>query len=290
MTLNKDRKNFKLDVPAIKKLVLNVGVQLLKDQKNCHNLKTVYKEKAGMQSSADVKSEKVLMKELHKIFPQAEFLAEESTFVNAKNDELYLKQFKDKEWVWAIDPLDGTNNFLCGLDYFAICIALIHQGETIFGMVYRPSHGECFWALKGAGAYFEILGKASSKKKLFYRPKKKIALKDSMLVTGFTSEKGTLFEREFLTFKNMMGECRGIRRMGSAALDMCYVVTGIFGGFWERGLAPWDISASALIASESGHHVSSYDGKKFHPFLDTILVCKPELKSKFIKLIKQSSI
>jgi myo-inositol-1(or 4)-monophosphatase len=154
------------------------------------------------------------------------------------------------------------------MDYYAVCIALAHKGTPVLGAVYRPPTGELFWAWQGEGAWFKK--PAAKKLRLQCKPMKK-TMKECLFVTGFSSEKGVDFQQEFDQFKDIMLASRGIRRMGSAALDLCYVATGIFDGFWERGLSPWDVAASGIICLESGLKVTDYEGRKFHPFQDSIL-------------------
>ena len=162
------------------------------------------------------------------------------------------------------------------MDYYAICIGLIYRGLPLTGVVYRPSTDDCYSASIGNGAFKKKLKMLSRSKNLFQQ-KSVNKLKDSMLVTGFATEKGVVFDTEFLMFKNIMGTCRGIRRMGSAALDLCLVAEGIFDGFWERGLAPWDITAAGIICQEAGVKVSDYQGTSFQPFADTILAARKPL-------------
>ena len=109
-------------------------------------------------------------------------------------------------------------------------------------------------------------------------------LKQCMMSTGFVTEKGKLFSQEFNLFKKMMSEARAIRRMGSAALDLSLLAEGVFDGFWERGLAPWDVSAGGLICQEAGVQVTDYKGQKFHPFQETILAARAPHHRKMIRL------
>jgi myo-inositol-1(or 4)-monophosphatase len=106
-------------------------------------------------------------------------------------------------------------------------------------------------------------------------------------VTGFSGEKGTFLQREFKSFKKLMGKCRGIRRLGGAALDMCYLANGTFDGFWEFNLAPWDVSASYVICSESGIEVVDMDNNAFSPLNKSFVACNPLLKKEFLRVLNQ---
>jgi len=269
------------------KLAKSSGKILLDYQKKIHKLEVSVKVAQGVATKADLASEKNIIDGILKKFPEHEILAEESAYKKFQGDKEKYNYLKDREWVWVIDPLDGTNNFLNGLDYYAICISLVHFGNPIVGVVYRPSSGELFYATEKEGAFFKNVKKNSKALRLL-RKKSNKPLRSSLLVTGFTTEKGEVFDQEFELFKRMMGKSRGIRRMGSAALDIVYVASGIFDAFWERGLAPWDMAASSLIASEAGVEVSDYFGQKFHPFLETILCARKPLKEEILYLFGKS--
>ncbi len=270
------------------KLAKIAGEHLLKKQGRISSLKITVKEAQGIASSADVQSEKIIIDGIKKIYPDHFVLAEESAFKEYNGEMARYEFLKDKEWVWIIDPLDGTNNFLNGLDYFGVCISLAHFGEPVVGVVLRPSSGECFYAIKGKGSKMININLRKSKMTSLKKATNKKTLKNSLLVTGFTTEKGPIFEEEFNLFKSMVGKSRGIRRMGSAALDLCYVAKGIFDCFWERGLAAWDVSAAGLICLEAGVIVTDYTGQKFHPFQETILAARAPLHSEILSNFSKS--
>lgn len=256
------------------------GKLLLKFQKKIGELKINYKESEGVASLADFESEKLIIKSILKSYPETQILAEESSFIaNIKN----FKEIEKYPYTWIIDPLDGTTNFLNNFDYYSVCISLAHFGKPILGVVYRPSNGDLFYATKGKGAWFKPLGQKRAK--ALIPMKKKKYLKDALLITGFSSEKGQVFQKEFKIFKNLTGKCRGVRRLGSAALDMCYVSSGIFDGFWESKLAPWDVAASGLISMESGLTVKDLKGKDFTPFNDSFVVARAPLLKELLKAL-----
>lgn len=276
------------DLEWVEDLAYQVGKFLLTKQKRILNLKSKlkvhHKEAQGVASEADIGAENRIIKAIKKRYPKHEILAEESAYTLFKGVKEKYQFLKEKEWVWVIDPLDGTNNFLNGLDYYAICISLVHFGHPVLGVVYRPRTGEVFKALQNKGAQIKSSEKSAFKKLVCAKNAK--PLSDCLLVTGFTTEKGELFDREFDLFKNMMGKSRGIRRMGSAALDLCYVANGIFDAFWERGLAPWDVSAPGIICKEAGIMLSTYEGEEFHPFQSTIVAARKEIKKQIDVIIR----
>jgi myo-inositol-1(or 4)-monophosphatase len=267
-----------------KKLSVDAGKILLRYRKKLHTLKVSEKDNLGVASEADVASEKFIMKAIQTKFPDHEILAEEDSFLQGMNVKEKASYFKKQKYTWMIDPLDGTNNFLAGMDYFCVCISLAYYGNPILGVVYRPTTGEMFFAAEGQGSY-KIAGQGKKAKKI-HQLNNSAKLKNSLIVTGFAGEKSNDHKKEFKIFKKVMGKSRGIRRMGSAALDMCYVTEGIFDGYWETGLAPWDVAAAAVICKESGVQVCDMQGKKFCPFAASILAARNPLKSKLINIVK----
>lgn len=275
------------------KLSIDLAVKaarfLLVKQKKISSLKITSKKAQGMVSNADVESEALIVAGIKKMYPDHFILAEETAYKEYMGQMDRYKFLKEKEWVWIIDPLDGTNNFLNGLDYYGVCISLVHFGEPVVGVVLRPTNGECFYAVKGKGTKlinFSNDFKKKSKPISLKKSANKKSLADSLLVTGFATEKGPVFDEEFDLFKHMLGKSRGIRRMGSAALDLCYVARGVFDCFWERGLAAWDVSAAGLICLEAGVLVTDYEGQKFHPFQATIVAARTPLHKEILSLFR----
>ena len=271
---------------------IRTGDILLKYQKNLKSLKVSTKKAQGVVSIADKNAEKFIVKQIMKKFPKHEMLAEESYFEQHTKSNPNYEKFKEKEYCWVIDPLDGTTNFLNGLDYFAVCIGLLHKGKPILGVVYRPRTGECFYSLAKSGAYYSTdirkgLKLPFAKNKKVYFKKNIKSLKDGLVVTGFSGEKGTSYEQEFKVFRAVASKVRGIRRFGSAALDLCYVGLGQFDGFWERGLAPWDVTAAGSFCLESGVLISAIKSSKkdFNPFADSFIAARPGFFKKFDRIL-----
>ncbi|EQC52391.1 inositol monophosphatase family protein [Bacteriovorax sp. DB6_IX] len=235
------------------------------------------KQAQGIVSEADLASEEIITKYLNKHYPDIPVLAEESFFKEFKGKKDGYAKFKNIEKLWVIDPLDGTNNFVHGLDYFAVCISLVIKGKPVVGVVHCPMRKETFSASLGNGMKYNG--------RVIFNDKGRKDLKSVLLATGFATEKGKPFNKEFKTFKNMMAEVRAIRRMGSAALDLCFTALGIYDGFWERGLAPWDMAAATIICEEAGVKVTEYNGRKHNPFSETILAARKPIHGKLKKLL-----
>ena len=218
--------------------------ELKRDFGEVEHLQTSKKGPGDFVSAADLRSERTLRQELHKARPDYGFLLEEGGVVDGS----------DPEHRWFVDPLDGTMNFLHGIPHFAISIGLVRDGEPIAGVVFDPIKDEMFWAEKGAGAYLnEQRIRVSSRRKL----------EDSLLATGILARKGAAEDdrAEFLAQIDMaLANTAGVRRFGSAALDLAYVAAGRYEGFWENHLSPWDIAAGIVLVREAGGYVSEIDG------------------------------
>jgi myo-inositol-1(or 4)-monophosphatase len=266
-------------------LTYKVSRQLLRDRKHLDQLKVTHKQAQGVVSEADLRAEATIVDGLKKKYPHHNFLAEETSFREHGDSKNHYLEASKKEWLWIIDPLDGTNNFLNGLDYFAISMALCYKGETVLALVVRPATGEVFHGLKGKGSFYRPSG--SSRNQKIYSEKSAKKFSECLLSTGFVSEKGEFFDQEFQTFKTLMSKSRGLRRMGSAVLDLCYVALGQFDGFWERGLAPWDTAAASFICQLSGVKVTDYNNKKFSPFSATIAAARKPIHTKLRKELPQ---
>ena len=188
---------------------------------------------------ADTQSEAFIIDQIKTNYSQHQIIAEESDLQNG-----------DSNYRWIIDPLDGTTNFVHNLPIFAVSIGLQYKEQTILGVVYNPAADKCFVAEKDGGASLNgnPIHTTSTN-----------TLINSLLVTGFPYIQDDLWEKGFDIFKKLYGKTQGIRRLGAAALDFCFVAMGRFEGFWEFGLQPWDVCAGALILEEAGGRVSDWD-------------------------------
>ena len=196
----------------------------------------------NLVTEADLASEALIIDRIKSHYPRHMILAEES------GDTVVVDG--DSRWKWIIDPLDGTTNFAHGYPCFCVTMALEHDGTLVAGVTYDPTRNELFTAEKGQGASlnFKPIHVSTTQK-----------MSESLLVTGFPYDfkDRADFARHLTAF--LLG-ARGVRRDGSAAIDMAYVACGRFDGFWEEGLNPWDVAAGVLMIEEAGGRVTNYDG------------------------------
>jgi myo-inositol-1(or 4)-monophosphatase len=203
-----------------------------------------YKGVIDLITPVDRESERTIVGVIRHNFPDHSILAEEETVFHGM----------DEEHRWIIDPLDGTTNFAHGYPQFCISIAFERNSSVILGLVYDPIRQECFKAILGEGA---TLNGAT------IRTSPVNELDKALLGTGFPYDRREFADFYLRYFKAFMTRCQGIRRGGSAALDLCYVACGRFDGFWELKLRPWDIAAGSLIVTEAGGKVSDFSGNAF---------------------------
>ncbi|MCX7877299.1 MAG: inositol monophosphatase [Ignavibacteria bacterium] len=203
-------------------------------------------------TEADYQSEKKITEIISNNFPSHNILGEEGGNRNLESD-----------FLWIIDPLDGTVNFAHGIQLFCVSIALEFRREIIMGVVYSPLTNELFFAEKGKGAFLNDVPIKVSKTE---------SLKDALLVTGFPYGAKDNIGNCIDHFVNFVKLGLPIRRLGSAAMDICYLACGRFDGFWEVNLNPWDVAASVLIASEAGGKVTDFTGREFSIYDKEILV------------------
>lgn len=191
-------------------------------------------------TEADKESEKVILKLLKEKFPRHAVLAEESGW----------HVVEDAEFVWFVDPLDGTTNFAHQYPMFAVSIGLFFQGKPLTGVVFNPVHNELYQAGSNLGA--KLNGKPIS-------VSRNQELSNSLLATGFPYDRRENPNNNYAEFCRLTHITHGVRRAGSAALDLAYVASGRVDGYWELGLKPWDIAAGIVLVKEAGGVVSSYD-------------------------------
>lgn len=222
----------------------------------------------SLVSYVDKQAEEILVEGLQKILPESVFITEEDTIEN-----------RDGEWQWIIDPLDGTTNFLHQLPCFAVSVALRHHEETVIGIVYEPTGDECFYAWKNGGAF------------LNNRPIKvsdTATLSESLVATGFPYYDYEQLPQYFKALEHFILNTRGIRRFGSAAVDLAYVAAGRFDAFFEYSLQPWDVAAGAFIVQEAGGVVSDFCGDDNYLFGQEMLAGGANLFPEVLEVIKSS--
>jgi myo-inositol-1(or 4)-monophosphatase len=214
----------------------------------------------------DRRAEACILERIRAAHPDHRFLAEESGLSSEGDAPL-----------WLIDPLDGTTNFAHGLPIFSVSIALRKGGQTLLGVVYDPTRPECFWAERGKGAY------CGSER---LRISAAVELEKSLLVTGFPYDTWTSPRNNLDYFAKFAKRSHGVRRLGSAALDLAYVAAGRLDGYWELKLSPWDVAAGGLIAEEAGARVTAMDGESDYLSDEpSLIAANPALHAKMVEVI-----
>jgi myo-inositol-1(or 4)-monophosphatase len=242
-----------------------VGAFILSEQKKLTDYDVESKGLNDFVTYVDKAAEERLVAELIILMPEAGFITEEATIAR-----------EDKDFIWIIDPIDGTTNFIHGLPLFCISIALMHQGKIILGVVYEISNDECFHSIEGGDAYLN--------QELIHVSSRNL-LKDSLLVTGFPYKDEIKLERWMKLFVDLLRKSHGVRRLGSAAIDLAYVACGRFEAFYEYGLSPWDVAAGAFIVQQAGGKVSDYSGGNNYLFGKELLAGNGRMNEELREII-----
>jgi len=230
----------------VTRLTANIAEFIGYEAKHFDKNRREYKGKNDLVSYVDKTSEKRIVEGLANILPEAGFLGEEGTNKNI-----------EAEFLWVIDPLDGTTNFIHGIPTYSISIALMHKKIPVVGVVHEVNLNECFYAIKGQGAFLNGEKIQGSEEK---------RLQNSLLATGFPYHEFEDIHDYIDILKEFMKNCHGVRRIGSAAVDLAYVSIGRFEGFFEFNLKPWDVAAGTLLVTEAGGTVSDFSGSANHIF------------------------
>ena len=217
-------------------------------------------------TEADTESEKQIMETIRQAFPDHAILAEESGANRGT-----------AEYQWLIDPLDGTTNYVHQLPFFTIAIALSVRGNIELGLILNPMDGELYAAIAGKGA--TLNGKP-------IKVSSTASVSDSLLVTGFPYDFNEIVEPAMKRFSVCQQASQGVRRLGSAALDMCYLACGRFDGFWEQNLKPWDKAAGAVVAAEAGAVITNFSNQPFSMDQNEILITNGKIHEEMLSLLK----
>ncbi|MBD3270994.1 MAG: inositol monophosphatase [Elusimicrobia bacterium] len=221
-------------------------------------------------TNVDINSEKMICTEILSNFPDHSLITEEQVCSQASPNE-------QNKFVWIIDPLDGTSNYVHHIPFFCVSIALMIKGVLSVGVVYNPILNEFFTAVRGKGAY-------CNNKRMHVSKNRELAM--AMLATGFAYNIKKVSDNNFNNFQNASLKTVAIRRLGSAAIDLAYVARGFFDGFWELYLKPWDKAAGALLVMEAGGKVSNFKGSSFDIFGREILATNGTIHTPLKKILK----
>ncbi|HVJ61470.1 MAG TPA: inositol monophosphatase family protein [Tahibacter sp.] len=216
------------------------GTLILRNLNRVEGLVVMEKERMDFASEVDRAAEALIMRELKRAYPRHSFLAEESGEHGKSRHQ------------WVIDPLDGTHNFLRGFPHFCVSIAMLEDGEPVYGVIYDPLRDETFTASKGDGAFLNDRR---------IRVSQREGLAGALLATGFPYRQRRHLEPQLEATKLLLGSAEDIRRTGSAALDLAYVACGRLDGFYETGLKPWDMAAGCLLVREAGGRYCDFAGR-----------------------------
>lgn len=226
-------------------------------EKGLHNLVTY----------VDKKAERMLVYALGDLLPESGFIAEEGT--NTK---------VGKDYNWIIDPLDGTTNYIHGVPLYAVSLALKYQDEIVIGVIYEPNLDECFYTWKGAQSFLngKVISVSMTQK-----------VDNALIATGFPYYDYERLNGYMSFFEYLMQYSRGIRRLGTAAMDLAYVACGRYDGFYEYGLSPWDVAAGAIIVQNAGGVNSDFNGGNNYIFGREMVSVNPNIAEEFLGLIQK---
>lgn len=231
----------------------------------------VFKGAINIVTDADRAAEALILGRLRSALPDHQFIGEE------ESDSGVAVARSGKTWCWLVDPLDGTTNYAHGYPHFAVSIGLEHQGKVWLGVVFDPTRDELFVAERGKGATLndEPLHVSSA-----------VTLLHALLATGFNYQMEKRAEN-IRIWNVLMYRARGLRRDGSAALDLCYVAAGRLDGYWERGVSAWDTAAGALLVEEAGGVVTGYGNQQYDPFAREVVAANSAMHPQLLSIIQE---
>ena len=258
-------------INLITRACMKASRSLIRDFGEIENLQVLSKGPGDFVTSADKRTEKILIEELQKAHPEYGIVTEETGMINKSNT-------KNR---WIIDPIDGTMNFLNSVPQFAISIGYEENGEIICGVIFNPIMNEMFCAEKGNGAYLN-----NSR----IRVSKKRKIKDALLVTGGPKGASQIKNKIFSEYINVSNNVSNVRKFGSASLDMAYVACGRFDGYWQRELNYWDIAAGIIILKEAGGFVDFFEEDNSLPLKKNVLATNSNIHDELSKLINKKDI
>lgn len=248
-------------------VAMMAGRFIAHERTNFDSSKIEYKGIHDLVSYVDKHAEQLIIEELRQLLPVAGFIAEEGTVLT-----------KGEDYQWIIDPLDGTTNFIQGIPVFSVSIGLAYKAELLLGVVYEVGQKECFYAWKDGGAYLNSTRIQVSEHSDMHQ---------CLLATGFPYSEFGLLDSYFDFLKWTMRNSRGVRRIGSAAVDLVYVACGRFDAFWEYDLKPWDVAAGALIVKEAGGMVTDFKGGDDYLFGRTILASNRAISNELMDKLNE---
>ncbi len=263
--------------PAYNDGMLNIAIKAAREAgkiqlrafRNRPSLEISAKSSGDFVTQIDKQCEEIIVSILSKAFPEHQFLGEE--FGSLGDPKC--------EYKWVIDPLDGTTNFIHGIDQFAVSIACLKGKQVLHAVVYDAPRNQLFTATRGKGAVLD---------RTRIRVTPASVLRNSLIGTGFPFREDDDYDSFAKVAREMMPKTAGIRRPGSAALDLCWVACGRYDGFWEKGIKIWDIAAGALIAQEAGALVTDFSGESNYLEKGEIIAASPRIFPQMLKIIQNN--
>ncbi len=258
-------------INLITKACMKASRSLIRDFGEIENLQVSSKAPGDFVTSADKRTEKIIIEELLKANPNYGIISEEAGYINKSN--------KNNRWI--IDPIDGTMNFLNGIPQFAISVAYEEENEVKCGIIFNPVTNEMFSAEKGSGAYLNNSRmRVSNKRKL----------SEALIVTGGPKQASKIKKKIFSEYISISTQVSNVRKFGSAALDMAYVACGRFDGYWQRELNYWDIAAGIILIKESGGFVDFFEEDMKVPLKKNIIASNSIIHKELRHLIDKKDI
>ncbi len=240
-------------------------------------VKIARKQRNDFVTEVDHASEQAIIDTLLTAFPTHSILAEESGHSPGKGA---AANAREADFVWVIDPLDGTTNFIHGMPQYCISIALMERGVITQGLVYDPNRDELFTATRGRGAFLNDRR---------IRVASRTRLEESLIGTGFPFRRIDDLDRYMSMLKAVMQKAAGLRRPGAAALDLAYVAAGRYDGFFELGLSPWDVAAGSLLVTEAGGLIGDFAGEPEHLFGEEVVAGTPKVFAQMLSLLREAT-
>ncbi|CAG5078237.1 inositol monophosphatase family protein [Parvicella tangerina] len=245
----------------------SIGDWMFDERKQFSEERIESKSFNNLVSYVDEESEKRFVEGLNKILPTAGILGEEGVDNKSENEDLR----------WIIDPLDGTTNYIHGVPAYCTSVALEKEGQIILGVIYEPNRKECFYAFEGGGAFLNGIRIQVTNTN---------DLKSSLLATGFPYDYFDRMDNYMELLKHLMKNTRGIRRIGAAALDLCYVACGRFDAFFELALQPWDVAAGSIIVKEAGGQCTDFSGGQAYIYGKSLVSSNLKVHEQILNSIK----
>lgn len=230
-------------------------------------------------TEVDKGSERLIRNLVSTHFPHHSFLGEEGVEPGPEASARALEKVSDAEYLWIVDPIDGTTNYVHGFPFYSVSIALARKGQVIVGVVYDPSRDELFVAERGKGAYVHGKRMSISGEK---------ALRQSLVATGFPADHVAALPANLKQIQAIAPQVRNVRVAGSAALHMAYLAAGRLSGFWEIGLNAWDLAAGSLLVEEAGGRVTDQSGEPYHLGVRNVAASNGWIHGELLEALKKA--